>query len=328
MERPPRCCPESRSKGARPKRAAAEGTEFGHVSAEAGGVDGTAAGDRLDDGVAAGERGVGSDALAHAAVAVGDVGLEGLERGAGAAGDLGVEFGAELAESAELLEELAAEGEHVAEELEVVRLGRGGFEAVEEAEAGEHGGIDAVVLGELSDGFGEAAGAQGVDQDGFDASVEEALVEVAVVAPCGLENGARDAVLEQPVAQGAAAALVVVELALEAALEDVGVELGLADVDAGNDTGVELGHSCVPILLRCGASTHASVQGAQELLRRADQAEQRGCEPEVQTVRPVAPGGAWPGPTGGLPALRRGGICYLPQRWLTPPAALGREGPG
>ena len=72
---------------------------------------------------------------------------------------------------------------------------------------------------------------------------------------------------------------------------------------------------------------HASVQVAQEWLRRADQAGQRGCEPEVETVRPVAPGGAWPGPTGGLPALRRGGICYLPQRWLAPPAALGREGP-
>ena len=208
MERPPRCCPESRSKGARPKRAAAEGAEFGPVGAEAGGGDGAATGDRLDDGVAAGERGVGSDAVAHAAVAVGAVGLEGLERGAGAAGGLGVEFGAELAESAELLDELAAEGEQVAEELEVVRLGRGRLEAVEEAETGAHGGLDAVVLGELSDGFGEAAGAQGVDQDGFDARVEEALVEVAVGAPCGLENGARDAVLEQPVAQGAAAALV------------------------------------------------------------------------------------------------------------------------
>ncbi len=192
--------------------------------------------------------------MAHAAVAVGDVGLEGRERGAGAAGSLGVEFGAELAEGAELLDELAAEGEQVAEELEVPRLGRAGLQTVEEAETGEHGGIDAVVLGELSDGFGEAAGAQGVDHDGFDASVGEALVEVTVVAPCGLENGAGDAVLEQPVAQGAAAALVVVERALEAALEDVGVELGLADVDAGNDNGVGLGHSCVPILLRCGAS--------------------------------------------------------------------------
>ncbi len=197
--------------------AAAKGAELGHVSAEAGGVDGTEAGDRLDDGVAAGELGVGSDALAHAAVAVGDVGLEGRERGAGAASGLGVEFGAEL----------AAEDEQVAEELEVPRLGRDRLQAVEEAETGEHGGIDAVVLGELSDGFGEAVGAQGVDQDGFDASVEEALVEVAVVAPCGLENGAGNAVLEQPVAQGAAAALVVVELAVESACEDVGVELSL-----------------------------------------------------------------------------------------------------
>ena len=114
MERPPRCCPESRSKGARPEEggglAAAEGSEFGHGSAEAGGVDGTAAGDRLDAGVAAGERGVGSDALPHAAVTVGAVGLEGLERGTGAAGGLGVEFDAELAEGAELLEELAAGG--------------------------------------------------------------------------------------------------------------------------------------------------------------------------------------------------------------------------
>ena len=292
--------------------AAAKGAELGHVSAEAGGVDGTEAGDRLDDGVAAGELGVGSDALAHAAVAVGDVGLEGLERGAGAGSGLGVEFGAELAESAELLEELAAEDEQVAEELEVPRLGRDRLEAVEEAETGEHGGIDAVVLGELSDGFGEAAGAQGVDQDGFDASVEEALVEVAVVAPCGLENGAGNAVLEQPVAQGAAAALVVVELAVESACEDVGVELSLADVDAGDYSGRGRCHSCVPILLRCGSdprfrSGRAGIAATGRPSSTADLIS------EGETVRPVAPGEAWPGLPGGLPALQREGIRYLPQ---------------
>ena len=44
------------------------------------------------------------------------------------------------------------------------------------------------------------------------------------------------------------------------------------------------------------------------------------------TVRPVAAGGqAWP--PGGLPLLAGGGICYQPQRWLTPPAALRRERP-
>ena len=81
-----------------------------------------------------------------------------------------------------------------------------------------------------------------------------ALVEVAVVAPGGLEYGAGDAVLEQPVAQGAAAGLGVVELALEAGVEEVGVELRLADIDAGDDNGGGASHSCVPVLLRFGAS--------------------------------------------------------------------------
>ena len=66
--------------------------------------------------------------------------------------------------------------------------------------------------------------AQGVDQNGLEAGVGEALVEVAVVAAGGLEDGPGDAVLEQPVAQGAAAGLGVVEAAVEAAVEDVGVE--------------------------------------------------------------------------------------------------------
>ena len=105
--------------------AAAEAAEFGHGGAEGGGVDGAEAWDRLDDGVATGEFGVGSDAVAHAAVAGSDVGLEGFGDGAEAAGGLGVELGGELAEGAELLEELAAEGEQVIEQLEVVRLGGG-----------------------------------------------------------------------------------------------------------------------------------------------------------------------------------------------------------
>ena len=50
-----------------------------------------------------------------------------------------------------------------------------------------------------------------------------------------------------------------------------------------------------------------AVQVAQEWMRRADQASQRAWEPEEKTVRPAAPGGAWPSPTGGLPALGQGG---------------------
>ena len=99
--------------------AAAEAAEFGHLGAEAGGIDGSAAGDRLDDGVTAAEFGVGGNACAHTAVAVLNVGLEGFERGGGAASGLGAEFGAELAQGTELLDEFAAEGEQVAEVLEV-----------------------------------------------------------------------------------------------------------------------------------------------------------------------------------------------------------------
>ena len=143
--------------------AAVEGAELGHFGAEADGVDRTETGDGLDDGGAAGEPCVGGDGREHAPLAVGDVCLDGLEGAAGAGGNLGIEFAAELAQGDELLEELAAEGEQVAEQAQVVRLGRGGFQAIEEAELGEHGGVDAVVLGELAERLGEAAGLQGVD---------------------------------------------------------------------------------------------------------------------------------------------------------------------
>ena len=77
---------------------AAQGAEFGHAGTEASGVDGAEAGDRLNDGVATGEHGVGRDAVAHTAVAVGDVGLQGVERGGGAGSGHGVEFSTELAQ--------------------------------------------------------------------------------------------------------------------------------------------------------------------------------------------------------------------------------------
>lgn len=143
--------------------ATAEAAEFGHGSTEAGGIDGSAAGDRLDDGVTATELGVGDDTCAHAAVAVFDVGMEGLARGGGAASGLGAEFGAEVAQRGELLDELAAQDEQVTEQEQVARLRRGR----RGGRSGPAWRIDAVVLGALADGFGKASRAQGIDQDGF-----------------------------------------------------------------------------------------------------------------------------------------------------------------
>ena len=235
--------------------AATDGAQFGHLGTQAGGRDRAAAGHRasLDDLGAARQGSVGGDTSQHALLAGADVGLQAIATVSDAGSRLGGEFGAQLAEGAELYHELAARGQQVTEQLQVIVLGRGRHEAVKLAEAGQHGGVDAIVLGERSDRFGEAAGAQGIDQDGLEAGVSEALVEVAVVAAGGLEDGPVDAVLEQPVAQAAAAGLVVVELTVEAAVEDVGVEPGLADIDAGDYDGIVSGHSCVPFLLQFGS---------------------------------------------------------------------------
>ena len=228
--------------------------------------------------------------MAEAAVAVGDVGLEGLERGARAAGGLGVEFGDELAEGAKVLDELAAESEQVAEQAKVPRLGRGALKALEKAEASEPGGVDAVVLGEQADGLGEAPRAQRVNEDGFEAGVVEALVEVAVVAAGGFKYGAGDVVLEQPVAQGAAAGLGVVELAVEIARVDVGVEFRLADIDAGDDNGGGVGHSCVPILLRFGSVPTLPFRARRNCCGGPTKLPDGSVNPRCETVRPAAVG--------------------------------------
>ncbi len=234
--------------------AATDGAQFGHLGTQAGGRDRAAAGHRLDDLGAARQGSVGGDTSQHALLAGADVGLQAIATVSDAGSRLGGEFGAQLAEGAELYHELAARGQQVTEQLQVIVLGRGRHEAVKLAEAGQHGSVDAVVLGELSEGLGEAPRAQRVDQHGLQAGLEEALMQTAVIAPGGLEDSAADAVLQQPVAQGAAAALVILEVALQTALEDVGVEPGFADIDTGDYGRLGWCHSCVPVLLRYGAT--------------------------------------------------------------------------
>ena len=79
-------------------------------------------------------------------------------------------------------------------------------------------------------------------------------METAAIASRGFEDSPVDAVLERPVAQGAATALIFLEVALEALGEDVGVEPRLTDIDADDYDGGGLAHSCVPVLLRFGAT--------------------------------------------------------------------------
>ena len=116
---------------------AAERAELGHVGQQVSSRETTAAGDRPDDGGAVGEDGAGGDAHLHALLAGGDTDLEGVECRGGAPSGLRIEFGAELAEGPELVEEIAAESEQVAELPEVLRPGRDRCEDAEKAEAGE-----------------------------------------------------------------------------------------------------------------------------------------------------------------------------------------------
>ena len=104
-------------------------------------------------------------------------------------GGLRVEFGVKLAEGSELVAELAAESGQVAELAEVLRPGRGRCEVVQAAEAGEHGGIDTVILRQSPEGFGEASRAQRIDQDGLDAGDYDGAGFVNSYVPVLLQFG-------------------------------------------------------------------------------------------------------------------------------------------
>ena len=187
------------------------------------------------------------------------------QRAAQLGGGVGVHLRVQLELRRALRDMLAPDRDQVIETVQDRGFGRGAGQAGEEAVAGQHGGVDAVVLGKPADGFGEAPGAQRVDRDGFETGVEQALVQLAVVAPGGFEDGAGDAGLDQPVAQSAAAGLGVGEVTGLAARFEMGVESGLADIDAGDYSwggnghccvvflSNASGHSCVPVLLRCGS---------------------------------------------------------------------------
>ena len=104
-------------------------------------------------------------------------------------------------------------------------------------------------------------------------------MQLAVVAPGGFEDGACDAVLEQPVAQSAPTACGVCIAAVEAGVEQVGVKVRFTDIDAGDYDGSRCGPTCIPILLRYGSCTHACVQVRRNGMRRADHAGQRTYNP-------------------------------------------------
>ena len=165
-------------------------------------------------------------------------------------------------------------------------FGRGAGQVGEEAVACQHGGVDAVVLGEPA-----MASAKRRERSGLTATFRD-LNNWCSSQPGGLK-AAR--VTPRPASCAERGGrLGVGEVALGRPFE-IGVESGLANIDAGDYSWGGNGHCCVVFLSRASrhscvcpfAVTHASVEGVQELLRRADQARTRLERPRRKTVRPV-----------------------------------------
>jgi hypothetical protein len=109
---------------------------------------------------------------------------------------------------------------------------RPGLQSVEGAETSEHGGVDSVGLGALSDSFGKAACLQRIDLDHGNAGIAELALEAAMIGAGGLEDDAMDFGLAEPCEQGFNADGGVCELPGDGLGVEVDVESEFGDVDA------------------------------------------------------------------------------------------------
>jgi len=110
--------------------------------------------------------------------------------------------------------------------------GRGArFELESCAHAGKHKGVAPVSLGEFSCGLGEASGLTGIDLDPRQASLDQRLLEQAMVGPCRLENDSGDIEPFEPFDDGAMAFRIVRDAEALAGGMDRHVESVFRNVD-------------------------------------------------------------------------------------------------
>ncbi len=123
------------------------GAEFRQFSAQAGGGQGAAAWNGANDLATSAQGGIGLDAGLDGIVGLLDRGGKVFQQGIEQAGGCRTGFGGVLAQGVALLDELAPQGEQVAQYPLTLRLGR---DALEAGVVGEHGGADTVALGLLA----------------------------------------------------------------------------------------------------------------------------------------------------------------------------------
>ena len=147
---------------------------------------------------------------------------------------LGFEFRGQLPQFGAFVDESPADQHEVLELTEALRRRRRRLQAVQTPQPGQHRRIDAIRLGKLAERLGETPSAGRLHQNSLAAACGKALVQPAVVAAGRFEDRAAHPAPLQPLAQGAAAELRVLEAARQVERVDVDVEPLLAHIDAGN----------------------------------------------------------------------------------------------
>ena len=215
----------------------ADGAQLGHLRAQHSSRHDPAAGHRPDDFRTPLQTLLAPHPGRDPGVEAGDVLPDRFDGTAHAVRCIFEVFPGSLPQGVQRLQQIASRSHQVRQLLQRLGLGLGRLPELQAGEHGQHLGVREIVLGLLADRAREVARAARVDHDHLDAGVGEALVQWAVEAPGGFESGPPRALPAGPVAQCAAAALVVVEAARGAGRLDMGVQPGLAHVNADGDLG-------------------------------------------------------------------------------------------
>ena len=214
----------------------ADAAEFGQVGAKHSCGDGADTRDGPQDRGAAsqgfvGFEGLGNGLVEHTDLAVGSL-VEAAERGRRGSG---TEFGDALATVCPILDTGGSGRQQVLQLLEIAFQWKRPAPARQAPEESQHGGIDAIGLGEPTHAARKLPGLERVGQDDLQAGLVEAALQGPMVASSWLEHYAPHAQPAQPVARRAPAAGSVGKAAGGSARLDLHVELGLADIHASDE---------------------------------------------------------------------------------------------
>jgi hypothetical protein len=137
-----------------------------------------------------------------------------------------------IAAGGAVLHERPPGGDDLGQLIEHLALGLPGCGLQQRAEAGQHGGIDPVCLGQSAGRLGEAAGLARIDLGEGQPCGRKRALEAPVIGAGGLEHDPLDGLARKPVQQRLVPGLVIDHPSCRAARMQVDVEVVFGDVDA------------------------------------------------------------------------------------------------